>query len=81
MVHILKATSKGQVTLPAAWRKNFDSDHFLAKEKNGALVISPVDVGVLEEEGKWETIFDADRDNKGKGVPLDDFISALESTL
>lgn len=78
---IVKATSKGQITLPAKWRKNFSTDRFLLKEKKGVLEVSPLDASALEEEEGWETIFDADRDNGGKGVGVDQLIKALKKTL
>lgn len=81
MHYILKATSKGQITLPAKWRKNFDTDQYLVKEKSGKLEITPIDINDLESDDEWVTIFNAKRDNKGKGVPVDEFIKALENTL
>ncbi|MFC1788093.1 AbrB/MazE/SpoVT family DNA-binding domain-containing protein [Patescibacteria group bacterium] len=81
MTNIVKATSKGQVTLPAKWRKNFDTDRFLIKTKGDSLIITPLNIDELEEDGEWTTIFDADRDNDGKGVPIDEFIKAIKNTL
>lgn len=80
MFNVVKVTGKGQVTLPAKWRRNFDTDRFLMKEKGNTLVISPVDVGDLDEEG-WETIFDSKTHNNGKGVPIDEMIQALKNSL
>ena len=77
---VVKATSKGQITLPAKWRKQSDSNQYLLKEDGESLVITPLEVDRLEEEG-WETIFDAKRDNNGKGVPLKDLIHTLKKTL
>ncbi len=78
MNRILKATSKGQITLPAKWRNNFDTDQYLVKEKGGKLEITPIDLDDLENNDDWITIFSADRDNKGKGIPAEDFIQILE---
>ena len=80
MSHVAKATSKGQITLPAKWRKNFDTDRFLIKENGNALIITALDVDVLQED-EWETIFDAKRDTKGKGIPINKFMKALKKTL
>lgn len=80
MYNVVKVTGKGQVTLPVKWRRNFDTDRFLMKEKGNTLVISPVDVGDLDEE-EWETIFDATEHNQGKGVPIDEMIQALTNSL
>ncbi|MBU1626213.1 AbrB/MazE/SpoVT family DNA-binding domain-containing protein [bacterium] len=81
MNHILKATSKGQITLPAKWRKNFDTDQYLVKEKAGKLEITPIDLDELENDSEWVTIFSAERDNDGEGIDIDEFIEALENTL
>ncbi len=80
MSTIVKATKKGQVTLPAKWRKNFETDRFLIKENGSSLLITPLEVDALEDE-KWEIVFDAKRDNKGKGIPINDFIKTLKKTL
>lgn len=78
MKHILKATSKGQITLPAKWRKNFETDQYLVKEKGGKLEITPIDVDELESDAEWVSVFDADRDNKGKGIAAEEFIRILK---
>ena len=80
MTMIVKATKKGQVTLPSKWRKNFDTNQYLVKEKGNTLIITPLEVDDLEEKN-WETIFDAKRDHHGKGIPLDEFIRLLKKTL
>jgi len=38
---IQKITSKGQITLPALWRKQFKTNQILIKAKNKSLEISP----------------------------------------
>ncbi len=78
MTTIVKATSKGQITLPAKWRKLFNTNQFLLKEKKGVLEIRPIDMEKLEEESGYTTIFSAQRDNNGKAVPINDFIEVLE---
>ena len=42
MVKILKATSRGQVTLPKSWRDQFDTDYYEVVVKNKELVVKPV---------------------------------------
>ncbi len=79
MNHLVTATTKGQITLPVKWRKNFATNRYLLKENGKSLTISPVDLDDLEDEGNWETIFNADRDNDGQGVPIEEFIKALEN--
>jgi bifunctional DNA-binding transcriptional regulator/antitoxin component of YhaV-PrlF toxin-antitoxin module len=80
MTHLVKTTSKGQVTLPIKWRNRFKTNRYYIKEKGDSLVISPIDLDELDEEN-WETIFDARRDNNGKGVSVDVFMKALKKTL
>ena len=73
---IVKATSKGQITLPAKWRKAFATDQYLLKAKDGVLEVRPLDMEKIEEG--YTTIFDAKRDNNGEAIQIDDFIQALE---
>lgn len=77
---IVKATTKGQVTLPVRWRRRFETSRFLIKEQGETLVITPFDMDEAEDE-RWETIFDAKEHNNGKGVPVDDFIKILKRTV
>jgi len=77
MTIITKATSKGQITLPAKWRKNFPTDRFLIKEKNGILEISPIFLEQIEKQKEY-TVFDAIRDNKGKGIKAKDLKKVLK---
>jgi bifunctional DNA-binding transcriptional regulator/antitoxin component of YhaV-PrlF toxin-antitoxin module len=72
---IQRATSRGQITLPAWWRKQFDTNNYLLRLRERIIEIQPVDVQELCEE---EIIFDADRDNNGKGLPPEAFIKALK---
>jgi bifunctional DNA-binding transcriptional regulator/antitoxin component of YhaV-PrlF toxin-antitoxin module len=64
---VAKATSKGQVTLPAKWRKLFETDRFVMQGSERVLEIRPLDIDA-ETEGAWTTVFDAERDNEGKPV-------------
>ncbi|MFZ2390344.1 MAG: hypothetical protein WAW15_00810 [Minisyncoccales bacterium] len=73
---ILKATTKGQITLPAKWRKLFSTTSFVAKENGDVLEIRPIDINNV---GKEYTVFDAIRDNKGKGIKADDLVKILKS--
>ncbi len=77
MTTIVKATTKGQVTLPAKWRRSCETNRFTVKESGDSLIITPLHIDVLEDE-KWDTVFDAKRDNDGKGIPIDEFIGLLE---
>ncbi len=80
MTRIVKATSKGQVTLPAKWRKLFPTNQYLIKEEARSLIITPIQTEDLDE-GNWEVLFDATRDNGGKGIPAEEMIRLLKKTL
>lgn len=71
---IVKATVKGQVTLPKSWRDQFRTDNYMMIVKKEKLEIKPVELTDIDEE----VIFDADRDNDGKGIPFEEMIRILE---
>ena len=73
-IKIQKITSKGQITLPAAWRKNHPSDYIVLKQKEEKIYIEPIVLGGKDEY----TVFDAIRDNKGKGLKASDLVSILK---
>lgn len=73
---IVKTTSKGQVTLPKIWRDKFDTGDFLMQIDVNSITIKPVNLRELQAEE--EVIFDADRDNNGKGVTPDEIIRMLK---
>lgn len=77
MTTILKTTSKGQITIPAKWRKRFNTNQFIVDMKNDKLEIRPL---IIEKENskKEYTVFDCLRDNKGKGIKAKDLIKILE---
>jgi len=71
---IQKVTSKGQVTLPVAWRKQISNQQVLVVTKGDKVEITPAR---LETE-KWYTVFDAIRDNSGKGIKAEDLLKILK---
>ncbi len=77
MTKIQNVTSKGQITLPATWRKQFPGKQIMLKIKDGTIEISPV---TLSSEGEYTTVFDAIRDNKGKGIAAQDLLKMLRKT-
>lgn len=77
MTTIAKATTRGQITLPITWRKRFNTDTFLVEEKGAMLQIKPVNKTKLKKV-TYTTIFDAKRDNNGKGIPAEEFVRVLE---
>ena len=44
MTAILKMFGTGQITLPKNWRKQFNTDRFLARTDGNRLVIEPLDL-------------------------------------
>jgi len=77
MTTIAKATTKGQITLPAKWRRNFSTDRFIMVEKNDFLEIRPLDLNKLDLKKEY-TVFDAIRDNNGKGIKAKDLVKILK---
>ena len=77
MTTIVKSTTKGQITIPVAWRKRFKTDRFLIEIKDTYLKIKPIDLDKLEEY----TVFDAIRDNKRMGIKAKDLLKILKKTL
>ena len=73
---IQKISSKGQVTLPVAWRRAIDTDTIIVSISDDVLEIRPAK---LEQSGEY-TVFDALRDNKGKGLKLKDLQTILEKS-
>jgi len=63
-----KISSKGQITLPVAWRKAVDTDHIMLQIKGNAIEIRPMHIPAPEAD---ETVvFDAWRDNAGNALSL-----------
>jgi len=71
---IQKATIKGQITLPMDWRSKFKTNQFVVKRFDNKLEVFPADIDKLSEY----TVFDAIRDNKGKGVKAKAMLEALD---
>ncbi len=71
---IIKATTKGQVTLPKQWRRQFNTEDFLMLISKDKIILKPVNLNKIEQES---VIFDADRDNEGKGISPDEMIKML----
>jgi len=71
---IQKVTSKGQITLPAKWRKQFNTDQVVVSVCDGKIEIVPARIS----HDKEYTVFDALRDNKGKGIKAKDLVKILE---
>ncbi|MBU0457948.1 AbrB/MazE/SpoVT family DNA-binding domain-containing protein [Patescibacteria group bacterium] len=72
---VVKSTERGQITLPKNWRKNFDTDNFILEMHGNKLIIMPINIEEVAEE---EVLFDADRDNSGKGISPEEIIKCLK---
>lgn len=78
---IQRVTSKGQITLPISWRRKMGNTSTIVVRTNGdTLEITPLRTEDERDE-EWVTLFDAVRDNNGKGIPAQELISALEKKL
>lgn len=74
-VKVVKSTSKGQITLPQEWRKQFSTDSFVLKMNDKTLIVTPIHLDELEPE---DIVFDAERDNNGEGVTPAEMIKMLK---
>jgi len=72
---VQKITSRGQITLPIGWRKKVRTEQIVLKTKGTSLEIFPF---YLVDNSKEYTVFDAIRDNKGKGIKAKDLLKVLE---
>lgn len=77
MTTITKATTKGQITLPMRWRRNFSTNQFIMVEKGDFLEIRPLKLQQIENNQEY-TVFDAIRDNGGKGIKARDLLKILK---
>ena len=76
MTTIVKATTKGQITLPASWRKIFDTNRYIVKTIGKKLEIYPLNLSAIENAEEY-TVFDAIRDNNGRGIKAKDLVKIL----
>lgn len=74
---VQKITSKGQITLPVSWRKKFNAQQVLVEQKSDFIEISSFSFD-NREDNKEYTVFDAIRDNNGKGLKAKDLLSILK---
>ncbi|OGY59384.1 MAG: hypothetical protein A3B23_03790 [Candidatus Colwellbacteria bacterium RIFCSPLOWO2_01_FULL_48_10] len=71
---IQKVTERGQITLPAEWRKNYPSSNIMVRQIGDKLEIAPLKI----DNNNEYTVFDALRDNKGAGLKTTDLIKVLK---
>ena len=78
---IQRVTSKGQITLPISWRRKMGNrSTIVVRTKGDVLEITPLRTEDERDE-EWVTLFDAVRDNNGKGMPVEEMIAALEKSV
>lgn len=77
---VVKSTSKGQITLPMQWRAQFNTDNYLLKMDEKQIVIKPAYIEKFEVGELEEVVFDAQEDNGGKGISVDEMIKLLKKT-
>lgn len=70
---IQRVTSKGQITLPVSWRRMTGARMITLVTKGNRIEIVPTR---LHKENEY-TVFDAIRDNKGKGMKASDLVKIL----
>lgn len=75
MSTILKTTSKGQITIPMEWRSKFDTNQFMAIMSEGKMELKPL---FIDNQVNEYTVFDAIRDNNGKGIKAEDLVKILK---
>lgn len=80
MTTIVKATIKGQITLPVSWRRNFATNRYIITDKGNKLEVKPLNLKDLERANEY-TVFDAICDNRGKGIKAKDLVKALKRTI
>lgn len=72
---IVQSTPRGQITLPKKWRDHLGTDTYVMEMHPNRLIIVPFQVDSAVKE---EIIFDADRDNDGKGISSDEMIRLIK---
>lgn len=78
-----RITSRGQVTVPASVRSEFDSDYVSITPMSGGIFVAPVQInsGPVRKTKKkevWTSVWNAKHDNEGKGMPLNEFSKILD---
>jgi len=74
---IQKITSKGQITVPISWRRRIKTDTIIVKTNGDVIEIMPARLEKTNNETEY-TVFDALRDNKGKGLKAVNLIKILD---
>jgi bifunctional DNA-binding transcriptional regulator/antitoxin component of YhaV-PrlF toxin-antitoxin module len=75
---IQKMTSRGQITLPIGWRKKVKTEQIILKTVGDSIEISPFYLPNNKNTLGEYTVFDALRDNQGKGLKAKDLLLILK---
>lgn len=76
---IQNITSKGQITLPVVWRRKTEALQVVLRARGDILEIAPAEVPARGPQAQKEyTVFDALRDNKGRGLKAADLLTLLK---
>jgi bifunctional DNA-binding transcriptional regulator/antitoxin component of YhaV-PrlF toxin-antitoxin module len=79
MTTIVKTTTKGQITLPSSWRKQFCTNQFILSCEGDVMKIQPIELDkILKKEKKEKIIFNAIRDGKGRGISVKNLLKVLK---
>ncbi len=73
-MRITRCTKNGQITIPIDARSQWSTDTFIIKYDQKSLTITPV----FPEDLQEEVIFDANLDNNGQGLAIDDMLKLLK---
>jgi bifunctional DNA-binding transcriptional regulator/antitoxin component of YhaV-PrlF toxin-antitoxin module len=74
-VTLQKVTTRGQITLPISWRRKHATHFISVEETEHGILITPA---VIDTSLGEYTVFDALRDNKGKGIYAKDLAKMLK---
>jgi bifunctional DNA-binding transcriptional regulator/antitoxin component of YhaV-PrlF toxin-antitoxin module len=72
---VQKISAQGQITLPAAWRRAIKTNHISVSISDDRLEIRPARF----QDPHEYTVFDAIRDNNGKGLAPEEILSVLKN--
>ena len=81
---VVTSTTKGQITLPKAWRSKFNTSQFVISEHDQGLLVEPLELDTvdslleLKNEDNYDVVFSADRDNDGMGIEVKELIKMLK---
>ena len=74
---IQNITSKGQITLPVVWRRKTKAEQIVLRVRGDILEIAPAEIPIRGGQKEY-TVFDALRDNKGRGLKASDLLTLLK---